>query len=91
MAMGSWKHRAGSRAENQTTAREGLDLFSPLTVGDWSRSWRTRMMEDARKSTNCSKEKPLGVFWEENERWEKLGKVMTWGGMHERGRKNTER
>lgn len=80
MAMGG----AGFRAENQTTAREGLDLFSPLTVGDWSRSWRTRMMEDARRSTNCSKEKPLGVFQEKNERWEQLGKVTAWRGMHER-------
>lgn len=42
------------------------------------------------KSTNRSKEKPLGVFWEENERLEKFGKVRGWGGMHESGRKNTE-
>lgn len=31
------------------------------------------------KSTNCNKEKPLGVFWEENERWEKFGKVRGLG------------
>lgn len=45
----------------------------------------------AEKSTNCSKEKPLGVFREENERWEKLGKVRGWGGIHESWRENTER
>lgn len=47
-------------------------------------------MRVAEKSTNCSKEKPLGVFWEEKERWEKFGKVRGWGGMHKSGRKNTE-
>lgn len=42
------------------------------------------------KSTNNSKEKALGVLWEENERWEKFGKVRSWGEMHESWRKNTE-
>lgn len=55
-------------------------------VGAGGPGW-SRMAE---KSTNCSKEKPLGVFWEEKERREKFGKVGGWEGMHKSGRKNTE-
>lgn len=68
---------AGFRAENQTTAREGLDLFSSLTVGEWSRSWRTRMVEDGREKHKLQQREAsgcvLGGEGEMGEVWEGQG------------------
>lgn len=67
---------AGFRAENQTIAREGLDLFL-LTVGEWSRSWRTRMVKDGREKHKLQQreasEYVLGEEGEMGEVWEGQG------------------